>query len=64
MIFTVIERARRRDDVVAAYADELRNDFYNPHEWRRINMAIVDKWSEAGLRYIKGRAWQLLREGP
>ena len=64
MIFTVIERARRRDDVVEAYAKELAADFYKRHEWGRINAAIVDKWSEAGLRYIKRRAWKLFEEGP
>ena len=65
-IFTVIEHAKRRDDVVIAYADELLRDgrFSVPVServvWRDVNQAIIDRWSESGLNYIKDRAWQLI----
>ena len=63
-IFTVIEQAKRREDVVAAYADEIREWHTYPWAlqgpwWRDVNQAIIDKWSVAGLQYIKDRAWKL-----
>ena len=62
-IFSAIEEAQRRDDVVGAYASEIRawhgypTALTIPH-WQRVNQAIIEKWSESGLRYIKDRAWK------
>ena len=50
-----------RDEVADEYASCLR-DF--PPEWDRwsdFNAAILRRWSPAGLRYIKEKAWQLVR---
>lgn len=48
-----------RDDMAQEYADCLR-DF--PPDWDRwpdFNGAILRRWSPAGLRYIKTKAWRL-----
>lgn len=68
-IFTVIEQAKRRDDVVDAYAYEIEMTYGDDllgemSDWPIINQAIIDKWSLAGLRYIKEQAWRLLRRSP
>jgi len=60
-IFTSINQARCRDDVVPAYAEELRAWWkagYPSFDWSEINRAIIDKWSPAALEYIKDRAWR------
>lgn len=47
-----------RDDVAVEYATALRA--YGPSGgWADINKEILDRWSMAGLRYIKEKAWRL-----
>jgi hypothetical protein len=48
---------KRREDVALVYAEMLltrRDDF----DWPTINRAIVERWSQSGLSWIKKRAWQ------
>ena len=60
MIFDVIRLARTRDEVVPDYA-ELLGDMEAAIEidWPAVNTAITAKWSPAGLRYIKIKAWAM-----
>jgi hypothetical protein len=31
--------------------------------WPTLNLAIIDRWSESGLQYVKRRAWKLYSSG-
>jgi hypothetical protein len=48
-----------RDEMADKYADLLMR--YEPtwKKWPTLNLAILDRWSPAGLRYIKQKAWRL-----
>jgi len=60
MIFDAITLARTRDDVVDDYAELLYDRALGIDiDWPSINMAIIERWSPAGLQYIKDRAWKL-----
>lgn len=47
-----------RDEVAAEYASCLARGADWPH-WRAFNGAILRRWSPAGLRYIKEKAWRI-----
>jgi hypothetical protein len=49
-----------RDDVALTYAFGLRQDpkGMNEMDWKRVNDAILARWSMNALRYIKERAWK------
>ncbi len=51
-----------RDEMAVEYADLLRRNGPDWPSWATLNLAIVDRWSEAGLRYIKTRAWKLAEQ--
>jgi hypothetical protein len=59
---TLIEQAKRRDDVVIPYAEAIIEGSWTPDETHRMNQAIIDKWSRAGLRYVKDEAWKRISE--
>jgi hypothetical protein len=49
-----------RDEVARSYAVLLTSEW--PADWpgwRELNEAILRRWSPAGLRYIKEKAWKL-----
>lgn len=48
-----------RDEVADAYATALRLHGPDWQHWREWNEAILRRWSMAGLRYIKTKAWNL-----
>jgi hypothetical protein len=51
-----------RQDMACIYADAILN--CGPDDdWRSLNQAILLRWTTAGLRYIKSRAWLLARGG-
>ena len=47
-----------RDEMAYAYADLLANKGPEWKTWPTLNLAIIDRWSESGLRYIKREAWR------
>jgi hypothetical protein len=49
--------ARKRRDVAATYALAM-NDMEDV-DWPLVNRAIMERWSLAGLRYVKATAWKL-----
>lgn len=57
LIMGVIAAARRREDVVPLYAEGILAGPEASPEWRQINAVITDRWSTAGLIYIKRLAW-------
>lgn len=48
-----------RNEMAEAYADLLQTYGADWKAWPTLNLAIMDRWSESGLRYIKDRAWKL-----
>ena len=54
----------RRNDMVSLYGTViLFGHFAKPPQmradWSKVNHAIIERWSVAGLTYIKKRAWKL-----
>lgn len=45
----------RRIDIAQTYALALRSS--TPTDWKRVNEAIIARWSASALRWIKDRAW-------
>ena len=48
-----------RDEVAGAYAVLLGEFPVEWVGWRELNEAILRRWSPAGLRYIKEKAWKI-----
>ena len=49
-----------RDNVALTYAFCL--DYGDKIDWKNMNMAIIERWSMSGLKYIKSKAWKLSKE--
>lgn len=55
----------KRADVALTYAFGLRQEGeVREVDWRKVNEAIIERWSMAGLKWIKTRAWKLLEGQP
>ena len=52
------DRRMRRYDVAVSYQICLRIIAPDSEAWKRINQAIISRWSLAGLEWIKARAWE------
>ena len=55
----VADSRMKRDDVALTYAFALRSR--DEIDWLKVNEAIIDRWSLSALKYIKERAWKLVR---
>ena len=61
-LLSAIAAAKKRDDVVPAYAAAIVADLIPPAlDWRAVNIAIIGRWSHSGLDYIKKGAWRIKR---
>ena len=58
----IADSRMKREDIAQTYAFVIRQLPANDPRWREINHAILDRWSMAALKWIKERAWKLLRE--
>lgn len=56
----IADERMKRADVALTYAMAMVSS--DPVEWPTVNRAIMDRWSMAGLKWIKTRAWKLVRE--
>lgn len=45
-----------RDSVALVYAMALRTNYAT--DWRKVNTAIIERWSPSALEYIKRKAWK------
>jgi hypothetical protein len=62
LLATVNDWGTTRRDVAADYAASL---VYGKREdWATINMAIIERWSPSGLKWIKREAWKLAARHP
>jgi hypothetical protein len=50
----------KRNDIALTYYLAMRSG--ERVDWATVNRAIMDRWSESALRYIKTRAWKLRDE--
>jgi hypothetical protein len=57
LLFAVVDENNKRDDIAAKYAAALSQSA--PVEWAAVNLAIKERWSMSGLKYIKELAWDL-----
>lgn len=57
MLEEIADKRMTRDDVAQSYAFGLCQAGV---EWAVVNKAILERWSPAGLAYIKGKAWKLV----
>lgn len=55
VICNEIEQGANQKEVARSYALALRSSW--PTDWKRVNEAIVARWSKAGLERIKKLAW-------
>jgi hypothetical protein len=53
----IADRHMGRRQVALTYGLALRGDV-NRVDWPKVNRAIVDRWSMAGLKWIKDFAWK------
>lgn len=51
-----------RDAVAVTYAFMLWQRQGHDYDWRRVNRAIMERWSLSALEYIKGKAWKRCHE--
>lgn len=60
-ILNEIDRpSARRDDVVPLYAMRIATWSRTDARWAVVNHAIISRWSEYALDWIKKRAWKAL----
>lgn len=60
LLAEIKERAMKREDVALTYAMAMLSS--EVVDWPTVNHAILDRWSMAGLKWIKTRAWRLVEE--
>ena len=53
-----------RDEIAVEYGKLLRSGVTSEVTWAVLNLAIIDRWSESGLRYIKAKAWSQAGRSP
>ncbi len=59
LLLVIANPENKRAEVAAHYGVALREG--ESVEWRFVNEAILERWSMAGLRWIKERAWKEAR---
>ena len=47
----------KRLDIALTYRLALMSSESKSIDWVKVNMAIIERWSMAGLKWIKNRAW-------
>jgi hypothetical protein len=52
-----VARFKSRDDMAEEYTALLLRVPDDSGIWPVLNLAIIDRWSESGLDYIKRKAW-------
>jgi hypothetical protein len=59
LLSEIADKHFRRKDIAQTYAMALRGQEAKDGliDWKKINQAIIDRWSVAALRWIKEQAW-------
>ena len=53
----IADKRMKRNDVAQTYALALRSSERDRIDWRKVNEAIIARWSFSALTWIKERAW-------
>lgn len=59
MIESEIAKGFSQPEIAKTYALALRSSY--PTDWARVNKAICDHWSRAGLERVKRLAWRNIK---
>lgn len=57
----IADKRLKREDVALSYAFAIRQG--EKLDWRKINEAIIERWSPSALKWIKTRAWKIAGHG-
>jgi hypothetical protein len=60
LLVEIANKSMARRDVALTYALALRSG--EDVDWKRVNMAIIARWSTSALVWIKTKAWKMLDE--
>ena len=52
----------RQNSLALTYAMAMMSSECDRIDWRKVNEAIIKRWSFFGLEYIKNRAWKIMKE--
>lgn len=52
----------KRKDIALTYAMALLSSERNIVDWKKVNEAIIARWSFSGLEWIKKAAWKFVKE--
>lgn len=53
----IAEKEATRDSIATTYAFGIRQK--KEIDWKKVNRAIIDRWSLSALKYIKEKAWRM-----
>lgn len=53
----IADEAFKRRDVAKTYHLALRSSERDRIDWKKVNRAIIERWSVSGLNWIKEQAW-------
>ena len=56
LLSEIVDKKSKRKIIAQTYALALESSC--PTNWKKVNSAIVERWSFSGLKYIKKLAWQ------
>lgn len=54
------DKVFKQRDVALTYALAIRDEKDVPVDWKRVNAAIIGRWSMSGLDRVKKHAWRIL----
>ena len=57
MLREIAEPLCKRIDIAKSYALALRSSERGSIDWKKVNAAIIERWSIAALKWIKAKAW-------
>ena len=60
-IMQEIEEGHTQDSIALTYAFCIRDHRYSV-DWKKINRAIINRWSKHAMIHIKQTAWKLVEE--
>jgi hypothetical protein len=60
LLDTIADPQATRDKVAFEYGWALGTRDMTDPEWPTVNSAIIERWSESGLAYIKNKAWRIV----
>lgn len=55
----IADKRMKQADVASTYGLALLSGERRQVDWKRVNQAIMARWSQSGLERIKARAWKL-----